>query len=67
MFLWDELGDKMDDDTIQWLVIIAAVTAGLAQAYRVIAGDGGSLAALAVVGWGVVILISGWQLHGNPS
>jgi hypothetical protein len=58
---------KMDNDTIQWLIIIAAVAAGSIQAYRVSTGDGGSLATLAIVGWVVVILISGWQLYRDPS
>jgi hypothetical protein len=57
----------MDNDTLQWLIIIAAATAGSAQAYRVSTGDGGVPAALAIVGWVVVMFLSGWQLRRNPS
>jgi hypothetical protein len=57
----------VDNDTIQWLIIIAAVTAGATQAYRVSTGNGGSLATLAIIGWVVVILVSGWQLYRDPS
>jgi hypothetical protein len=57
----------MDDDTVQWLVIIVAVIAGSTQAYGVITGNEGSLAILAVICWVLVILISGWQLRRSPS
>jgi hypothetical protein len=58
---------KINNDTIQWLVIIAAVTAGSIPAYRVSTGDGGVPATLAIIGWGMVVLVSGWQLYRNPS
>jgi hypothetical protein len=50
----------------QWLVVGAATVAGAIQTYRVAVGDGGTLGVVAVLGWLVVILVSGWQLHRTP-
>lgn len=58
---------KMDNDSKQWLIIIVAVIAGSTQAYGVITGNEGSLAILAVIGWVLVIIISGWQLRRSPN
>jgi hypothetical protein len=50
----------------QWLVVGAATVAGSIQAYRVAIGDGGTLGLVAALGWLVVLLVSGWQLHRTP-
>jgi hypothetical protein len=53
----------MDDETRQWLIIVAMCAAGLRPAYLVITGDGGVLATLVIICSVVVILLSGWQLR----
>ncbi|WP_157745990.1 hypothetical protein [Halorubrum trapanicum] len=57
----------MDDETRQWLTIVAACLAGSRPAYLVITGDGGTLAALVIICSVVVILLSGWQLRRDSS
>jgi hypothetical protein len=57
----------MDDETRQWLIMIAACIAGSIQVYRVIIGEAGSLGMIGAVAWLVIILISGWQLRRSPS
>ena len=57
----------MDDETRQWLTIVAMCLAGSRPAYLVSTGEGGTLAALVIVCSVVVILLSGWQLRRDSS
>lgn len=57
----------MDDETRQWLTIVAMCIAGSRPAYLLITGEGGTLATLATIGSVVVILLSGWQLRRDPN
>lgn len=67
IFYWFEINSRMDDETRQWLIIIAACIAGSIQVYQVIIGEAGSLGIIGAVAWLVVILISSWQLRRSPN